>query len=72
MSAKEPDSELSARLGDYSSFRDEMLDVIPRVVVNLGGRSESHPLSRLNLDVPTDPTLALVGAFAEVADILSF
>jgi hypothetical protein len=72
MSAKEPDSELSARLGDYSSFRDEMLDLIPRVVVNLGGRSESHPLSRLNLDVPTDPTLALVGAFAEVADILSF
>ncbi|WP_164209373.1 hypothetical protein, partial [Stenotrophomonas maltophilia] len=36
------------------------------------GKSISQPLARLDRNVPTDPTLALVDAFAEVADILSF
>ncbi len=67
-----PDDEISAGLGDYASFKQEMLDLIPRVVVNSGGESVSQPLARLDRNVPTDPTLALVDAFAEVADVLSF
>ncbi|PTS72580.1 hypothetical protein DBR17_19365, partial [Sphingomonas sp. HMWF008] len=72
MSTKRPTTEISARLGDYASFKQEMLALIPRVTVNSGGHAVSQPLARLNLNVPTDPTLALVDAFAEVADILSF
>lgn len=72
MSANGPDDEISAGLGDYASFRQEMFDLIPRVVVNTGGKSVTRPLARLNREVPTDPTLALVDAFAEVADVLSF
>ena len=59
-----PDDEISAGLGDYASFKQEMLDLIPRVVVNSGGESVSQPLARLDRNVPTDPTLALVDAFA--------
>ena len=72
MSGNGPDDEISAGLGDYASFKQEMLDLIPRVVVNSGGKSVSQPLARLDRNVPTDPTLALVDAFAEVADVLSF
>lgn len=72
MSASPPDDALSARLGDAASFRAEMRELIPRVVVDSGGHALSRPLARLNLDMPGDPTLALVDAFAEVADILSF
>lgn len=66
------DQSISAKLGDYSSFKAEMLDSIPRVVVDTGGDAVTHPLIRLNLGVPTDPTVAMVDAFAAVADVISF
>jgi Galactose oxidase, central domain len=63
---------ISAKLGDYSSFKTEMLELIPRVVVDTGGGAVTRPLIRLNLGVPTDPTVAMVDAFAALADIVSF
>lgn len=72
MSRNIPDDEISSGLGDYARFKQKMFDLIPRVVVNTGGNSMSRPLARLDRNVPTDPTLALIDAFAQVADVLSF
>ena len=63
--------QVSAKLGDYAAFRAEMLALIPRVVVDAGG-TLTRPLARLDLGVPTDPTVAMVDAFAAVADVISF
>ncbi|MDQ0252245.1 hypothetical protein J2W22_004333 [Sphingomonas kyeonggiensis] len=72
MSSNGPDDEISAGLGDYMRFKQEMFDLIPRVVVDTKGSGIIHPLARLNRNVPSDPTLAMIDAFAEVADVLSF
>src|SRR4051812_39151226 len=63
---------ISAKLGDYAGFEAEMLALIPRVVVDIGDGAVTRPLARLNLGVPTDPTLAMASAFAALADIISF
>ena len=62
---------ISAKLGDYAAFRAEMLALIPRVVVDAGG-TLTRPLARLDPGVPTDPTVAMVDAFAALADVVSF
>ncbi|MGH6617004.1 kelch repeat-containing protein [Sphingomonas sp.] len=68
----EAKAPISAKLGDYATFKADMLALIPRVVVDTGGGAVTRPLARLNLGVPTDPTLAMVDAFAALADIVSF
>lgn len=72
MNEQAPDTQISAHLGDFASFEKEMLALIPRVVVDTGGGAVTRPLARLNLGVPTDPTLAMVNAFAALADVVSF
>lgn len=66
------DAQISAKLGDYASFKAEMLAAIPRVVVETSKGAFTRPLARLDLKIPTDPTLAMVDAFAAVADVISF
>lgn len=66
------DAQISAKLGDYATFKAEMLALIPRVVIDTGGGALTRPLARLDRNVPTDPTLAMVDAFAAFADIISF
>jgi hypothetical protein len=63
---------ISAELGCYSSFRAEMLKLIPGVVVDRGGGALTYPLARLNVQDRTDSTVAMVDAFAALADIVSF
>ncbi|HEU0084759.1 MAG TPA: kelch repeat-containing protein [Bradyrhizobium sp.] len=72
MIRKTGNGEISAKLGDYQSFRAEMLALIPRVVVDTGGAALTRPLMRLDPKIPTDPTVAMVDAFAAVADVISF
>lgn len=72
MSNQAPDTQISAHLGDLASFEKEMLALIPRVIVDAAGGAITRPLARLNLGVPTDPTLAMVNAFAALADVVSF
>ncbi|MGK6355786.1 kelch repeat-containing protein [Sphingomonas sp. DT-207] len=66
------EAQISAGLGDYASFKAEMLALIPRVVIDTGGGALTRPLARLDRNVPSDPTLAMVDAFAALADIISF
>ena len=63
--------EISAGLGTAADFRARMLALVPRVEVVVG-QLASQPLAGLRLDVPGDPTVALVDAYAAVADVLSF
>ncbi|HXC55124.1 MAG TPA: hypothetical protein VNU97_07510, partial [Rhizomicrobium sp.] len=72
MSDETSDAPISAKLGDYATFKAQMLERIPRVVVDTGGAALTRPLARLNLEIVTDPTLAMVDAFAAVADVISF
>lgn len=72
MTDEKAEAPISANLGNYSDFRAEMLKLIPRVVVDRGGGAVTQPLARLNVQVPTDPTVAMVDAFAALADIISF
>jgi hypothetical protein len=66
-------TELSAGLGDYASFRARMLAMLPRVVIVPGdGSSPSRPLAPLDVSAPSDPTVALVSAYAALADVVSF
>nr|WP_294814445.1 kelch repeat-containing protein [uncultured Sphingomonas sp.] len=66
------DAQISAGLGDYATFKAEMLALIPRVVIDTGGGALTRPLARLDRNVSTDPTLAMIDAFAALADIVSF
>jgi hypothetical protein len=72
MSKTSPGLEISALLGSYETFRDEMLAMIPRIVVDAGADAYSQPLARLDTGAPADPTVALVDAFAALADIVAF
>jgi hypothetical protein len=73
MSGSDIVNEITAGLGDYASFRAKMLAMIPRVVVVPGdGSSPSRPLAQLDLNAPSDPTVALLDAYAALADVVSF
>lgn len=71
MSDERAGAQISAGLGDFAAFKREMLRLLPLVKVNSSG-SVTIPLARLDLRLESDPTVALIEAFAALADIVSF
>jgi predicted phage baseplate assembly protein len=61
---------LSYRVGTYSDFRDRVLRSLPSVRPDAA--STAAPLGQLTVRTTDDPTVALVDAFAQVADVLTF
>jgi photosystem II stability/assembly factor-like uncharacterized protein/uncharacterized phage protein gp47/JayE len=63
---------ISYRIGDYNSFRQRLLAVLSsQIVVNDTGDSD-RPLARLTTRADDDPAIALLDAWAVVADVLTF
>ncbi|HEY9641417.1 MAG TPA: hypothetical protein V6C57_13100, partial [Coleofasciculaceae cyanobacterium] len=60
---------LSYRIGDYASFRRSLLAHLASAL-RLGGRPA--PLSKLTTRLNDDPAIALLDAWAVVADVLTF
>lgn len=62
-------SKLDYRITDYTATRQRLLQLLPTIL-----RSESTPapLARLTSRLTDDPTIALLDAWAVVADVLTF
>ncbi len=65
-------SALSYRLGTRSDFLREMLERLPWQTLPDGPYASTRPLANLATHSPRDPTVALLDAFAVVADVLTF
>lgn len=65
-------SSLSYRLGTHHSFLRRMLERLPWQTVPDGPYAGTRPLATLATHSERDPTVALLDAFAVVADVLTF
>ncbi len=65
-------STLSYRLGRRSDFLREMLARLPWQTIPDGPHAGTRPLANLATHSERDPTVALLDAFAVVADVLTF
>jgi hypothetical protein len=63
---------LSFGLGRYADFFDRMVAALPAATVALADGTTAHPLAALSQRARSDPTIALLDAWAVVADIVSF
>lgn len=61
-------SEIAARVGTHADFLTTMIARLTRHELSNGRR----PLKRLTTRAPSDPTIALLDAWAVVADVLTF
>jgi len=57
------------RVGTYATFRQAMLARLPALAV---APSDARPLAALTTRSPDDPTIALLDAWAVVAEVISF
>lgn len=64
-------SSINYSLDVHSGFMQRMLDKLHLAGPDFGGET-SHPLRRLNIGSTGDPAIAIIDAWATVADILSF
>lgn len=60
---------LAYRIGDWASFRDRLLANLPRYVNNV---TNTAPLAKLTTRGDDDPAIAILDAWAVVADVLTF
>ena len=65
-------SAISYRLGDYEVFLQRLLDQISSATIPDGPNRGARPLAALSTRAPDDPAIALLDAWAVVADILTF
>jgi hypothetical protein len=65
-------TSLAYRLGTHSSFLERMLNRLYRQTIPDGPNRGRQPLTALTTRRPDDPTLALLDAWAVVADVLTF
>src|SRR5262249_34728737 len=63
---------LSYRIGTYGMFLSDMLARIHSLAIADGSNQGAHPLAALTTRSAADPAIALMDAWAIVADILSF
>ncbi|NMF85088.1 putative baseplate assembly protein [Nodosilinea sp. P-1105] len=62
-------SQLSYRIGDYHSFRQRLLAALPQALKTV---EREAPLAKLTTRDSSDPAIALLDAWAVVADVLTF
>ncbi|MEA5513578.1 putative baseplate assembly protein [Nodularia sp. UHCC 0506] len=60
---------LAYRIGDWASFRDRLLANLPRYANNI---TNTAPLAKLTTRAVDDPAIAILDAWAVVADVLTF
>ncbi|MDB9345510.1 putative baseplate assembly protein [Nodularia spumigena CS-586/05] len=60
---------LAYRIGDWASFRDRLLANLPRYANNI---TNTVPLAKLTTRAVDDPAIAILDAWAVVADVLTF
>ena len=65
-------SQLSYRIGDYDTFFRRMLAYLPKALQQKVGETGTAPLSKLTTREPDDAAIALLDAWAIVADVLTF
>ena len=65
-------SALSYRIGTYATFLRDMLAQLHSVAIPDGPNQGTRPLAALTTRAADDPAIALVDAWAVVADVLSF
>ncbi|HET9282435.1 MAG TPA: putative baseplate assembly protein [Candidatus Angelobacter sp.] len=65
-------SALSYRIGTYGLFFQRMLDQIHSYSIPDGSATPPHPLALLTTRSESDPTIALLDAWAVIADVLTF
>jgi predicted phage baseplate assembly protein len=63
-------SALGYRVGTFQQFRDRMLRSLSSMRSSTD--SQHRPLEQLTVRTADDPTVALIDAFAQVADVLTF
>lgn len=63
---------LSARLGTWATFYDAMVARLPHYALPDGDYEDTRPLVNLTTRDTADPSLALLDAFASMADVLTF
>lgn len=65
-------SALAYRIGTHATFLDRMLERISRETIPDGENEGSRPLAALTTRSTEDPAIALIDAWAVVADVLTF
>jgi hypothetical protein len=65
-------SALSYRIGTYGLFFQRMLDQIGSFALEDGPNKGAHPLATLTTRSQDDPAIALLDAWAVIADVLTF
>lgn len=65
-------SAISYRLGTYGLFFQRLLDQIHSASIPDGPNQGAHPLAQLSTRSEDDPAIALLDAWAVIADILTF
>lgn len=70
-------SAISYRVGTHATFLETMMARLPLVEAGPGAKGEEEragdrPLARLGTRDPADPSIALLDAWATVADVLTF
>ncbi|HEY5948940.1 MAG TPA: hypothetical protein VIV40_25790 [Kofleriaceae bacterium] len=60
------------RLGTHATFLCSLIDRLPSFTVEDEDGTEFRPLAKLTTRVESDPTIALLDAFAVVCDVLTF
>ncbi|WP_457651803.1 putative baseplate assembly protein [Rhodocaloribacter sp.] len=65
-------SALDYRIGTHGSFLRRMLERIGRIEIPDGDHAGERPLAKLTTRAPDDPAVALLDAWAAVADVLTF
>jgi ligand-binding sensor domain-containing protein len=64
--------QLAYRIGDYGSFKQRLLAALPTALQPPSGTSGDAPLADLTTRDDSDPAIALLDAWAVVADVLTF
>ncbi|MEB3358834.1 MAG: putative baseplate assembly protein [Synechococcales bacterium] len=62
-------SQINYRIGEFASVRQRLIDLLPLVLRQASGQS---PLAKLTTRAADDPAIALLDAWAVVADVLTF
>ena len=63
---------LSYRIGDYNAFFQRMVNQLPTALSSPEDPGKGGPLAPLTTRVLNDPAIALLDAWAVVADVLTF